>query len=48
MQLDSLDFYREHARRYPQLSHEFAHLGHAFPLGVVAPKTSVEAPPDGG
>ena len=25
MQFDSLDFYKEHARRYSQLSHEFAH-----------------------
>ena len=25
MQFDSLDFYREHARRYSQLSHEFTH-----------------------
>ena len=25
MQIDSLDFYREHARRYSQLSHEFTH-----------------------
>ena len=25
MQFDSLDFYQEHARRYSQLSHEFAY-----------------------
>ena len=25
MQFDSLDFYREHAGRYSQLSHEFTH-----------------------
>ena len=25
MQFDALDFYQEHARRYSQLSHEFAH-----------------------
>ena len=25
MQFDSLDFYREHAQRYSQLSHEFTH-----------------------
>ena len=25
MRFDSLDFYKEHARRYSQLSHEFAH-----------------------
>ena len=25
MQFDSLDFYREHARRYSQLSHEYTH-----------------------
>ena len=25
MQFDSLDFYKEHAQRYSQLSHEFAH-----------------------
>ena len=25
MQFDSLDFYREHAQRYSQLSHEYTH-----------------------
>ena len=25
MQIDSLHFYREHARRYSQLSHKFTH-----------------------
>ena len=46
MQLDSLDFYREHARGYPQLSHEFAHLGHgaSLPSRGRSPENECEGP----